>query len=534
MPTPREDETQEAFIARCIPIVLEDGTATDNEQAVAVCYSMWENRDEQGVEGREMDSKSKAQEHKTLPFFVTKIDGDQGVVEHTVAVMGNVDLGGDRIQPGAFTKTITERAGKIRVLDAHNSTSILNVIGKPLSLWEVSRDELPAKVRTAYPDATGALMARTQFLMDTPEGAGAFSRIRDGAVDEYSIGYDPITAEYSDETVAGEERAVRNLKEIRLWEYSPVPWGMNPATSTVSAKADKQAAIDNLAAFLADATLDQRADLWQAWIERTAKQALEQSNTDTADPSCYVGKDAEPIGGGVGDKGPSGSTSLPLASRDRQWDSQAAVARVRRATDSEEEPSARYKDAFFWYDSSEPDNFTSYKLPFADAVDGTLTAVPRGVFAAAAVVQGSRGGVDLPQGDVAGVRSKIEQYYARMRSEFEDEGIVVPWDKAAEPDTETKIGRAISAANAARIRAAIDGAQEALADLEALLETTMDTEDEPEQDEPLKGAPGPDAQAATGQDEQAGPPDQAPTSEVTVADIDDILSALEQELSEEP
>lgn len=42
MPTPNMNETKDEYIARCIPVVLEDGTAKDNDQAVAVCNSMWE------------------------------------------------------------------------------------------------------------------------------------------------------------------------------------------------------------------------------------------------------------------------------------------------------------------------------------------------------------------------------------------------------------------------------------------------------------------------------------------------------------
>ena len=43
-PTPKEDESKDDFMERCIPQVLEDGTAESNEQAVAVCNSMWEER----------------------------------------------------------------------------------------------------------------------------------------------------------------------------------------------------------------------------------------------------------------------------------------------------------------------------------------------------------------------------------------------------------------------------------------------------------------------------------------------------------
>lgn len=41
MPVPRSGETQGDFVARCIPIVIEDGTAKDPRQATAICFSMW-------------------------------------------------------------------------------------------------------------------------------------------------------------------------------------------------------------------------------------------------------------------------------------------------------------------------------------------------------------------------------------------------------------------------------------------------------------------------------------------------------------
>ena len=42
MPIPQENETEEQFIERCIPIVINDGTAETPEQAYAVCQSMYE------------------------------------------------------------------------------------------------------------------------------------------------------------------------------------------------------------------------------------------------------------------------------------------------------------------------------------------------------------------------------------------------------------------------------------------------------------------------------------------------------------
>jgi len=170
-------------------------------------------------------------EHKSFPAIATKIlDPDLGIVEHIVAVMGNIDLGQDVIHPGAFRKTIDERGLKVKVLDQHDTRSVEAVIGKPLELREMGRNELPPALVQQYPDATGALMAKTQFLLDTNRGREAFARIKAGAVDEYSIGYDPIVTDFgSIETPEGKQ-TVRNLRELRLWEYSPVIFGMNPAT----------------------------------------------------------------------------------------------------------------------------------------------------------------------------------------------------------------------------------------------------------------------------------------------------------------
>ena len=42
MPTPRANESEKDCVARCIPMVLDDESAEDNDQAVAMCHSMWE------------------------------------------------------------------------------------------------------------------------------------------------------------------------------------------------------------------------------------------------------------------------------------------------------------------------------------------------------------------------------------------------------------------------------------------------------------------------------------------------------------
>jgi len=49
MPEPKKNETQKEFVSRCIPIVLEEKTAKDQDQAVAICNQMWRDREKKSV-----------------------------------------------------------------------------------------------------------------------------------------------------------------------------------------------------------------------------------------------------------------------------------------------------------------------------------------------------------------------------------------------------------------------------------------------------------------------------------------------------
>ena len=113
----------------------------------------------------------------------------------------------------------------------------------------------------------------------------------------------------------------------------------------------------------------------------------------------------------------------PLAGRDREWDGSAAEKRIRAWAGAEDEPNEKYRDAHVWYDSAKKGNFTAYKLLIADVVDGRIHAVPRAIMAAGNVMEGARGGADLPEKDIDRVKSHLAKYYAKM-------GERAPWERA--------------------------------------------------------------------------------------------------------
>jgi hypothetical protein len=113
---------------------------------------------------------------------------------------------------------------------------------------------------------------------------------------------------------------------------------------------------------------------------------------------------------------------LAMADRDRAWDGDAADKRVRAWADAQDEPNEKYRNAHVWYDSENKDNFTAYKLLIADVVGGKLVAVPHGVMAAGNVMQGARGGVDLPHEDIQRAKNHLAKYYKKMDDE-------APWER---------------------------------------------------------------------------------------------------------
>ena len=128
----------------------------------------------------------------------------------------------------------------------------------------------------------------------------------------------------------------------------------------------------------------------------------------------------------------SGASDLEIAPRDTAWDAAAADKRVQEYAGGKDNMDwAKYGKAFFYVDETNKELLGSYKLQFADVIDGSLVAVPKGIFAVAGVLNGARGGVNIPDSDAMEIKDKVAAYYARLAKQFNDDSIKAPFEGRA-------------------------------------------------------------------------------------------------------
>jgi len=157
------------------------------------------------------------------------IDEAQGIVECFVAGIGNKDSVGDIVISGAFAKSLIRR--KPRVVWGHNWN---DPIGKVLEIYEVAPNDsrLPSKMKSA---GVGGLYAKVQFNLNSEKGREAFTNVAFfGEEQEWSIGYKTLDAIFDN------SRQANVLREVELYELSPVLHGANQLTGTISVKSDSE------------------------------------------------------------------------------------------------------------------------------------------------------------------------------------------------------------------------------------------------------------------------------------------------------
>jgi uncharacterized protein len=160
-----------------------------------------------------------------VPFKIKSVDEEKNVFEGYASVFRNVDSYGDIVEPGAFAKTIQERGDKVKVLWQHDPYT---PIGKAVELHEDNH----------------GLYVKAQ-IFDTAAGRDAMTLIKGGVIDELSIGYRTVKDEWDN------EKGVRRLKELQLFEFSPVTFAANDQAAILGAKSMGERGQDIAFAFAA-------------------------------------------------------------------------------------------------------------------------------------------------------------------------------------------------------------------------------------------------------------------------------------------
>lgn len=159
--------------------------------------------------------------HKSFDVLETKAEGEAGEFSALVSVFGNIDSVGDRILPGAYTKTLAkwqESGDPIPVILSHDWANPMSHVG------------------VAYPNDVkqtprGLLVKGKLDIADNAVAAQVYKLMKRRSLKEFSIGYKvPAGGEHSAEDGAND------ITEIDLVECGPTLKGANSETELQSVK----------------------------------------------------------------------------------------------------------------------------------------------------------------------------------------------------------------------------------------------------------------------------------------------------------
>lgn len=158
--------------------------------------------------------KSQPQRPFETKTFRMELKGlsDEGTFEGYLSVFGNKDCYGDIVEPGAFARTLKNKAES----------------GKRFPiLWQHDYYE-PIGVFTEMIEDQKGLYVKGQLTMTVKRAEDAYALLKDGALDGLSIGYDVVKKEFKD--------GCRRLKEVKLYEGSLVTFPANDQATVLAVK----------------------------------------------------------------------------------------------------------------------------------------------------------------------------------------------------------------------------------------------------------------------------------------------------------
>lgn len=184
-------------------------------------------------------------------FKLDSFDAETGEVSGYASKFHNIDQVGDRVEPGAFAKSIGNGASNVRFLWQHDRKEPIGVIK------ELREDEQGLYFKAQF--------AMTQRAQETRE------LMKMGAMDSFSIGYAVLIEEAKEiDNQKGSKRRINSLKELRLFEISAVTFPCNTEAKLAGIKS-------SLEGQFGDLTLDQQsvASKFMSWLVEQREKADE-------------------------------------------------------------------------------------------------------------------------------------------------------------------------------------------------------------------------------------------------------------------
>jgi hypothetical protein len=148
--------------------------------------------------------------YRDLEIEIKDIGESDGTFVGLASVYGNEDLGGDIVEPGAFTKTLSEKGGEVPLLWQHN-------MREPIGIGRLT-------------DTQKGLEIQGKLILTVGKAREAYDLMKNRVIKGLSIGYDTVRDEVKDKR--------RLLKELKLWEVSVVTFPMNELANVQSVKSE--------------------------------------------------------------------------------------------------------------------------------------------------------------------------------------------------------------------------------------------------------------------------------------------------------
>ena len=277
------------------------------------------------------------------------------------------------IEGYASTKDI-DRVKDVILPEAFRKTVREYLAGTHSLLFNHNPNQVVGKVVGAKIDDIG-LFVRAQVGKGYGMADDVWGMIRDDALKAFSIGYIPLKIEEDEK-----DPLINYIKELDLVEISltPVPANKRALFQLANGKAIEIKMMED------DLTMDM----------------------DVQEKQVAPYRKNQPL-----------NTEL-------SWSKRRCISDMKKyasKSDGSISPD-KYFLGFFYRDEKRKELQTAYKLGYCYVIDGKVTAIKRGIMAVAGVLQGARGGVNIPDDEKARVKSVVSKWYKRWDG-------TAPWDR---------------------------------------------------------------------------------------------------------